>query len=133
MKRIICLIVILVMMFTVNVCATDTLGDIINGANSFVSQPTGVDEATVSQPTGIDETKLADLIKSLTNIGLAIGTIVAVVVGVIIAIKFMTDGAQGRADLKTALTPYVIGVAILFGAYGIWVIVINVFTSVFSS
>lgn len=122
MKRIICLIVILVMMFTVNVCATDTLGDIINGANSFVSQPAGV-----------DETALANLIKSLTNIGLAIGTIVAVVVGVIIAIKFMTDGAQGRADLKTALTPYVIGVAILFGAYGIWVIVINVFTSVFSS
>ena len=122
MKRIICLIVILVMMFTVNVCATDTLGNIINGANSFVSQPAGV-----------DETALANLIKSLTNIGLAIGTIVAVVVGVIIAIKFMTDGAQGRADLKTALTPYVIGVAILFGAYGIWVIVINVFTSVFSS
>lgn len=122
MKRIICLIVILVMMFTVNVCATDTLGDIINGANSFVSQPAGV-----------DETALANLIKSLTNIGLAIGTIVAVVAGIIIAIKFMTDGAQGRADLKTALTPYVIGVAILFGAYGIWVIVINVFTSVFSS
>ena len=122
MKRIICLIVILVMMFTVNVCATDTLGDIINGANSFVSQPTGVDETT-----------LANLIKSLTNIGLAVGTIVAVVAGIIIAIKFMTDGAQGKADLKTALTPYVIGVAILFGAYGIWVIVINVFTSVFSS
>lgn len=122
MKRIICLIVILVMMFTVNVCATNTLGDIINGANSFVSQPTGV-----------DETELANLIKSLTNIGLVIGTIVAVVAGIIIAIKFMTDGAQGKADLKTALTPYVIGVAILFGAYGIWVIVINVFTSVFSS
>ncbi len=118
MKRVIVLIAILVMMLTIN---TYALSDIIGGADSFITQPSDVNEQG-----------LADLIKSLTNIGLVIGTIVAIGAGIIIGIKFMTDGANGRAELKQALTPYITGVAILFGAYGIWVIVINVFTGIFS-
>lgn len=118
MKRILSLIVILIMMLTVNCYALD---QIIGGANSFLTSPSGVDEQA-----------LATIIRDLTNIGLIIGTIVAIAAGIIIGIKFMTDGANGSANLKQALTPYVIGVAILFGAYGIWVIVINLFTGVFN-
>lgn len=117
MKRIIVLVAILVMIFTLN---TYALSDIIGGADSFLSQPS------------VDQQPLADMIKGLTNIGLVIGTIVAIGAGIIIGIKFMTEGANGRAELKAALTPYIIGVAILFGAYGIWVIVINVFTGIFN-
>lgn len=119
MKRIVSLVIILVMMFTINAYA---INDIISGADSFIS---------TSSSLPVDQSALVQVIKTLTNVGLVIGTIVAIAVGIIIAMKFMMEGAEGKADLKTALTPYVIGVAILFGAYGIWVVVINIFTSVF--
>ena len=53
------------------------------------------------------------------------GVIVAICAGIIIAIRAMTDGANGKADLKQSLTPYIIGVAVLLGAYGIWVAIVE--------
>ena len=120
MKRILSLILILIMMLTVNCYALD---QIVGGANSFLTSP------SIMGSDG--ELELAKIVRNLTNIGLIIGTIVAVAAGIIIGIKFMTDGANGSANLKQALTPYVIGVAILFGAYGIWAIIINLFMEVF--
>lgn len=130
MKKIIVLMLTLMMVFTVSTYASGTINtseksvDVmagIAGANDFIVSP------------NVNDEPLAEMIKNLTNLGLVIGTIVAIAAGIIIAMKFMTDGANGKADLKQALTPYIIGVAILFGAYGIWAIIINVFVGVFSS
>lgn len=113
---------LLIMIFVPTVQA-GVIDDIFNGGEDFL------DKGDASE---IDQTPIQTLIKDLTNVAMTMGVIVAVIAGIIIAIKFMMDGATGKAELKTALTPYLIGVCILFGAFAIWQIIINIFFNVFS-
>lgn len=46
-------------------------------------------------------------------------------VGTIIGIQFMVASAEDKAKVKEALIPYVIGCAVIFGAFTIWSIAVN--------
>lgn len=46
-------------------------------------------------------------------------------VGTIIGIQFMVASAEDKAKVKEALVPYVIGCAVIFGAFTIWSIAVN--------
>lgn len=37
----------------------------------------------------------------------------------------MLTGVDGRADVKKALTVYIIGCVVIFGAFGIWKLVVE--------
>ncbi len=52
--------------------------------------------------------------------------VVAVIVGLIIGIRFMTGGIEEKAKIKELLVPYVAGCIVIFGAFGIWSLVVNV-------
>lgn len=56
---------------------------------------------------------------------LTIGIIVAVIVGMVIGIKLMIASADEKAKVKELLMPYIAGCIVVFGAFGIWKIVIN--------
>lgn len=106
-----------------NKLASNVIDDIFNGGDDFINE---------GDTSKINQEPVQVLIQNLTSVAMTIGVIVAVVAGIIISIKFMMDGAVGKAELKTALTPYLIGVCILFGAFAIWQIIINIFFNVFS-
>lgn len=55
----------------------------------------------------------------------AIGIVVMFLVGTIIGIKFMIASAEDKAKVKEALIPYVIGCAVIFGAFTIWSVVVD--------
>ena len=57
---------------------------------------------------------------------LIIGTIVAFIVGAILGIKFITSGLEGKAEVKQMLIPYIVGLVVLFGAFTIWKVVLNI-------
>ncbi len=59
------------------------------------------------------------------NIFFACGMVIAVGCGVVLGIKFITSSVEGQAKVKELLLPYCIGCLIIFGAFGIWKIVIN--------
>lgn len=46
-------------------------------------------------------------------------------VGTMIGIQFMVASAEDKAKVKEALVPYVIGCAVIFGAFTIWSIAVN--------
>ena len=48
------------------------------------------------------------------------------IVGTIIGIQFMVASAEDKAKVKEALVPYIIGCAVIFGAFTIWSIVVNI-------
>ena len=48
-------------------------------------------------------------------------------VGTIIGIQFMVASAEDKAKVKESMIPWVIGIFVAFGAYGIWTITMNVF------
>lgn len=46
-------------------------------------------------------------------------------VGTIIGIQFMLASAEDKAKVKEALIPYIIGCAVIFGAFTIWSIAVK--------
>lgn len=77
----------------------------------------------------IDETQLGETSDFLYNLLLGIGIIAAVGVGVVLGIKYMVGSLEEKADLKQALLGYAISCLVIFGAFGIWKLAVNVFSS----
>ena len=92
-----------------------TIDQVMGGAENFISGANT--ENTISQSS------LKNTIDLIYNILLALGVIVAVVAGAILGVQFMVASADGKAELKERLVPYVVGCVVIFGAFGIWKIV----------
>ncbi len=97
--------------------ASSTLDDMMTDADSFVAS---------SKSDSIDSKSLQDFSSIIYNIALQIGIGVAVVVGLALGIQFMLAGVDGQADVKKALIAYVVGCIAIFGAFGVWKLVIEV-------
>lgn len=118
--RIITLIIVILCFSYVTIFAAFDIGKVIEGAEGFIQDPgVNVDGA------------ISDTIKGLASAGLAIGTIVAICAGIVIAINSMANGAFGKANLKESLTPYIIGVVVLFAAWTIWAGIVNIMEGTF--
>ena len=70
-----------------------------------------------------DLKKVSDIVY---NILLIIGIVVAVIVGLILGIKFMTGSVEQKAQVSETLMPYVVGCIVVFGAFGIWRVILNI-------
>lgn len=100
---------------TENTFKEQTIDEVISGADNFISSADT--NGTIAQDSA---QRAIDLIY---NILLAIGLVVAVACGVVLGIQFMTSSAEGQAEVKEKLTVYVVGCVVIFGAFGIWKLV----------
>ena len=109
MKIILYVFIILLMLLSLNtrVYADSTMGDVISSADDFLSQ--GSQDQTPITDDAVKST--SDLIY---NVLLTLGTIVAVIWGIIIALKFITGSVEDKANIKETLIPYVVGCIIIF-------------------
>lgn len=105
---------------------SQTLDDMIGDADSFVSKA-DTDDAN---PGVISAESLQNFSKSIYNILLTFGIIVAVLAGMIIGIRFMLGGAEEKANIKEILVPYVVGCVVVFGAFAIWKIVVTILSQI---
>ena len=113
------IIVINIMFFSTNVVHADGISDVISGGDSFIRQGNSGNEI-------IDQSELQKVSKMLNNILIAIGMCVAVVISAILGIKFMIGSVEEKAQIKDSLLPFIIGCIVLFGAFGIWRIFIEI-------
>lgn len=60
-----------------------------------------------------------------------VGTAIVLVVGVVLGIQFLMGSAEEKAKVKETLIPYGVGAVIVFGAVGIWTLVIKVMEGIF--
>ena len=119
------ILIIILMIMSIQLCsfqvyAADTIDEVMQGADKFVTQ---------GAKTDIDQKALEDTSDLLYNILLGIAMVVAVIVGLIIGIRFMVSGVDEKAKVKEELMPYVIGCFIVFGAFGIWKIIVSILSS----
>ena len=63
---------------------------------------------------------------TLYNILFTIGVVVAAIFGIIIGIQFVTGSVEQKAKVKETLIPYFVGCFVIFGAFGIWKLVITI-------
>jgi hypothetical protein len=91
---------------------------VISSADDFL-------EAGKSEETPLEEENYKKVSDVVYNILLAVGIIAAVIVGLLIAIKIITGSAGQKAEYKELLIPYITGCVIIFGAFAIWKIAVN--------
>jgi len=94
-----------------------TLDQMLSSADAFLE--TGSDDA-------IETGKLKETSDYIYNTLLVIAVAVAVIVGAYLGVKFMLETAEDKAKIKESLIPFVVGCFIIFGAFGIWKIVVEV-------
>ncbi len=115
MKKTLKIMLILIVLSSIilpsyKVYATD---DVISGGNGFISAGGG-------GASPISDANIKDVSNTVYNILLAVATVVAVIVGAVLGIQFMTGSMEDQAKVKESLVPFVFGCVIVFGAFGIW-------------
>ncbi len=110
--------------------AGDTVDDIVSGAEGFLGEGKDASHDTSAgsyeSTAGVDETKLKETSDFVYNLLFAIAMVVAVIIGLVIGIKFMVSSVEEKAKIKELLLPYVVGCGVVFGAFGIWSLVVNI-------
>lgn len=113
---IITLIFVLFSHFTV-VQAT-SISNIITGADNFVNS------GKQDSENAIDTQVLSDTVDLIYNTLLIVGTCVAVIVATVLGVQFITGSVEQKVKVKESILPFIVGCVVLFGAFGIWRLVI---------
>ena len=81
------------------------------------------------ETTDVDE--VLDIGGIIVSIIRTVGLVVSVVVLIIIGIKYMTGTVEEKADYKTSMTPYLIGVFIFFALSQLLSVIIDLIPGFF--
>ena len=95
--------------------AEQGLDDLVTQGNNFLA----------NGQLNLNENALQNFSGTMFNILLAIGVVVAVIVGAVIGLKLMISSVEEQAEAKKLLVPYVVGCVVVFGAFGIWKLIIT--------
>lgn len=104
--------------------------DLFSEGESFLSKGETTNSVTVEGENveiyGINEDALETTSDSIFNALFGIAVVLAVIIGGVLGIKFMLASAEEKADIKSAMIPYIIGCVVVFGAFTIWKIAVNI-------
>lgn len=103
--------------------STHTAGEIITEAKGFIEK--GESQANDK----ISDTSMKSLSDTIYNILLVVGIVIAVIVGLMLGIKFIMGSIEEKAEVKNMVVPYIIGCVVLFGAFTIWQIIVELLQS----
>lgn len=98
--------------------STTSLKDILQGGQNFIDQGEKGDS-----PIGDDEIK--NLSNTIYNVLLIIGIVIAGIIGMVLGMQFITGSVEQKAKVKDSLIPFVVGCVVIFGAFGIWKLVVQ--------
>jgi len=126
-KIIICFIIFLSLLCTHNVSKADFWKDVVTAADAFYE----IGKANSKNVDGASDDGIKEIINDIYNVLLALGVGVTVIVGGVLGIKFMLASAEDKAQLKESMKPYLTGCFVIYGAFGIWKICIQVFSAIF--
>lgn len=83
-------------------------------------------------PETITDPKLVkDSINEVYNVLFTLGVAISVIVGAALGIKFMVGSIEEQVKVKETLIPYIVGCVVVFGAFGIWKLVMTLGGKVF--
>lgn len=111
----------IVTMLSTNVFA---LGEIFERGESW--ETTG----DANKDTTMSTVRLRQASNALYNLLLAGATVVAVIVGAMLGVKYMSAGISEKVDVKQSLYPYIISCIVVFGSLGIWKLVVTVMSKI---
>lgn len=113
------ILVLSIVYFGVNTVFAATPESLLNTLDSKV----GNDNTT-------NTTKIMDLGASIISIITTAGVVIAVVVLMILGVKYMMGSAEEKAEYKKTMIPYLIGAVLIFAASAIAKVVIQFASSI---
>ena len=119
-KILIMFIIIALTLMGSNYANASSFSDILEGADSFLQDGIG------DVKDNLNQANLQTMSDMIYNVLLAVAVIAAVIMGLIIGIKFMTGSVDQKAKIKETLIVYIVGCVVAFGTFGIWRLVINI-------
>ncbi len=125
MKKVISivLIIFLIIFMQVNISyADDSIDDVMGSAEEFIRN--GEKQSPINRDSLKGTTDL------LYNLLLGFAIAVAVGVGVMLGIKYMTGSLDEKAVTKQQLIGYVISCVVVFGSFGIWALAVNILSAI---
>ena len=121
-----------------NVEASNFIDDIISQGNEFLQEGKNnqyeehidAEGNTVKVPI-LNQEQLKESVNQVYTIVFGIGVALSVIVAGILGIKFMIGSVEEQAKIKETLVPYALGCIVVFGAFGIWKIIIEIGGNIF--
>lgn len=111
-------ILLCMLFFPHNIVQATSLSNILGGADNFVNQ------GKTDADNTLDMEALNNASDLVYNTLLILGTCLAVIIAVVLGIQFITGSVEQKVKVKESLIPFVIGCVVIFGAFGIWRLVI---------
>ena len=118
-KKLLVIILIVIAVITYLPNKILAFDNVISSGNDFMNSADPNKEV-------INQEKLKSTSEIIYNILFAIALVLAVGVGLVIGIQFIFGSVEEQAKVKETLIPYIIGVIIVFSAFTIWKIVVEI-------
>ena len=122
-KIVIYTLIVFLMIFMPTISKAGVMDDVLKSGNQFI-------ESAGKSNITVDGDKLKDASDSIYYLLLYSGIVLSVIIGAVIGIKIIMASAEEKAKVKEALVPYVVGCVVIFGAFGIWRLAIQIFNSI---
>lgn len=122
-KKISIILLIIVLMLSILIIIpttktyASTIDDTFKGADNFINK---------GDTSVINTSELKDASEFIYNTLLAIAMVAAVIIGIILGIKYMVSDSESKASVKETLIPYMVSCCVIFGAFTIWKLVVNI-------
>lgn len=101
-------------------------GEKVHSINEIIEEGDTFLNNAVGSSVGINGNVIKTTSETVYTIFLGVGMVVSVIVGIYLGIKFMLAGVEDKADVKKALWAYFVGCFVIFGAFGIWKLVLTI-------
>lgn len=105
--------------------ATSIVDNVFKDGKSFLDTPA---DSNITEK--VNENTIIETSKSIYNILLTIGIIVAAIIILVLGIQFMTGSIEQKVKVKEMLIPFIVGCIVVFGSLGIWKLVISITTTI---
>ena len=121
-KKIFCIFIILILIFIFSstIVQAISVSNIVGGADNFVNSGKDGNTSTLDGPM------LNNTSNFIYNTLLIIGVCIAVLIGTVLGIQFITGSVEQKVKVKESLIPFVVGCVVIFSAFGIWKLVIEI-------
>ena len=102
---------------------SNALDSVLSAGKDFINEGNSGTGITLTDK----ESKIKEISNTVSSILLTIAFGVTLVSGIIMGINFIMQSVEEKAKIKESMMPWIIGIIISFGAYGIWKLVMGIF------
>lgn len=110
--------------------ASGGLDDMIKDAEAFEKEKGATVGGSGSQTFQLNQGNLQSFSSDLYSVLLISATAISVLIGIIIGIKYMIGSVEEKAEYKKLLVPYLAGCVAVYGALGIWKLLVTILGNV---